>query len=236
MKHTQYIFLLFVLVASCSDSHNNTVIQNDTVATQTDNNLNIKEIETILSRNYYLSMVLIKDSILTIKMETPFEDFYSPDRVPILREFSIIQIKNYLNDIKGIVFINYLKADSTKDDKVYFERKEFLELIIFNTSNKRIFDFKTYILNNLDHNKTSKFNGFLDALNKIDKETMIAKDYITLILKFEKECENKENRYKEILITLKSMILENKDLWPDFNSQDIDYFLDYCNRSKSKKI
>ncbi len=234
MKHTQYIFLLFVLVVSCSDSHNNTVIQNNIVSTKTDNNLKVKEIDTILSRNYYLSKVLIKDSILTIKMETPFEDFYSPDRVPILREFSIIQIKDYLNDIRGIVFINYLKVDSTKDDKVYFERKEFLELITFNTSNKRIFDFKMYILNNIDHNKTSKFNGFLDALNKIDNETIIVKDYITLILKFENECEKKENKYKEILIKLKSMILENKDLWQDYDPQDIDYFLDYCNTSKSK--
>jgi hypothetical protein len=108
---------------------------------------------------------------------------------------------------------------------------------------KTYYDFKKYLVLNVKGEKLSNLNFIIDDIlknkdNKKYKNAVKGNDYIQLIMSYATDyCLSKQKNefYRKLLIAVKE-VAGNKKVWPNFNSEDIDYFLNYCGSQNDKAI
>lgn len=193
--------------------------------------------ETTRKFDYPCTLSIISD---TLMFELSFDstNYYSPLYVPNALD---LLVKNISKDMKQNNTLKLItRSNQAKYNRVYLYNYNDVKNIdsVFNDSNV-LTVFKRYIYKNIRQEKLLRFNlivnHLLENMNNSEVKTM---DYIDVVLKYSKECENPKlgDFYTNLLIEVRNFALSDSEWWPDFNPQDVDYFLNYCNRNNSKII
>lgn len=200
--------------------------------------LQIDNIKAILNQfDYKTSLSKVGDTI-KIDLFVDSEDYHSPYFVKLVKELMVVAISKEIKVDDKIVITEVLSNGVRNKTPDLINFKTVQELAAFNSRYKTTFDFKKYIYKNIRKDKLMKFNAIIaDLLIDRPNAPLKEKDFILAIMNYADDCMGlrKDDFYTKLLKAIKE-VASDKTLWPDFNPQDIDYFLEYCNKSTSKKV
>lgn len=222
------VILLF-LILSCNTEN-----------TGDDLSAKVVKIDSILD-NRYPTDIILEGNTLKIKMLIPTNAFFYKNNTILVRELSIYSIKDYLSDVDKIIFTCYnsIKLESkTLTESSLYLKSEINQLVSFNNSHVTAFDFKNYILNNINGDEQYNFYGVISAIYEMDGiKSEVIPDFVEIIMGYAKELEEGKSKHQNqiLLKKIRTILLENPDLWKDFNLEDIDYFLNYKRSSISQQ-
>ena len=156
----------------------------------------------------------------------------------MLKELIVVAIASDVNPNDKIIISEILPNGVKNKTPDIINYKMVKDIVAFNNQYQTTFNFKKYIYKNIRREKLMKFNAIIaDLLIDRPDAPLKEKDFILAIMNYADDCMGlrKDLFYTKLLKAIKEMA-SDKELWPDFNPQDIDYFLEYCNKSDSKKI
>lgn len=225
--HQIYIFSLLFLFVACTNTKTKDIDEEQ-----------ITNINKIIEKFDYPSKLSVLADTFIIDLTFDSTNYYSSLYVPNSLDLLIKSISKTLkqnNKLKLITHSNQSKYNAVYDYS-YSDVKHIDS--VFN-DNSTIVAFKTYIYKNIKQEELLRFNLIVNnILENMESPKVKTADYIDVILKYSKECENPTlgNFYTNLLTETRKFALSDLEWWPDFNTQDVDFFLDYCNKNDSKKI
>jgi len=181
----------------------------------------------------YPSDVILEGNVLKIKMIVPTSAFFYENNTIIVRELSVYSIKNYIEDVNKIIFTCHDTASSEANplkEASLYTKEEINNLISFNNTHSTAFDFKKYILDNIDGDDQYELYGVILAIYELDKKsTENVPDYVEVIINYAREVEKNKLDTPNLLLLkkIRSMVMENRDLVKKVEIEDVDYFLNY---------
>jgi hypothetical protein len=229
MKKNKYIYAysMLLLLVACTDNKTEKISETQ-----------IHSIDkTIEKFDYPCKLSVLADTFI-VKITFDSTNYYSSLYVPNALD---LLIKNISKDLKQNNKLKLITiSNQSKYNAVYnytYNEVKYIDSV-FN-DNSTITVFKKYIYKNIKQEELLRFNLIVNnILENMENSQVKTADYIDVVLKYSKECENPRlgNFYTNLLIETRKFALSDLEWWPDFNPQDVDYFLDYCNRNDSKKI
>ncbi|MFN7910832.1 MAG: hypothetical protein ACK5QC_03345 [Bacteroidota bacterium] len=171
---------------------------------------------------------------LQINLLVDKDDYISEHYIEVLTEVIVCDVSEILKPNCKIKLIECTEFES-KNTNVEIINNEMIQKILSVNKVKIYYDFKKYIVNNIKGEKLVKLNLIIEKLIKdrksVESNPLSKNDFIIATMEYAtKYClpSNKNDFYRKLLLAIKEISID-KELWPDFNPKDVDYFLDYCN-------
>lgn len=190
---------------------------------------NIGAIQKIISDSLYPNNIVYTGNRLMINLNTALPEMYYENKMGVIRERAIFLIRDKIKQVDTL-WINFDIKELKKEPLIaYYDRPGIDKVIQLESNDKMQYDFKSYIVKHLDGEKLFRFSTYLTAVKTANPEFEVSDDYIQMLFLLIDESRGKlKNRYiRQILITLRNLIILDNKEWKDFNQEDVDYFLNY---------
>lgn len=202
------------------------------------NSEKIKKIQIALSKFDYKTNVYSSFDTLKIDVFVESEDYFSPYFMKLTKELMLVSIFDVISQTDKIMVTEVLSNGVRNKTPDIVDYKIVKELVDYNSQYNTTYDFKKYIFKNIRREKLMRLNAIIDEL-LIDRPSvpLKEKDFILVVMNYADDCMGlrKDEFYTKLLKAIKE-VASDKSIWSDFNSQDIDYFLNYCNKNNSKEV
>lgn len=217
------LLLSFFLVACTDEEATNTAKQAEDIKG------NIGAMQKIISDSLYPTNIVYTEDHLMINLKTPLPEMYYEKKMDVIRQRAIFLIHDKIQQIDTL-WINFDIIELKKEPMiVYYDRLRIDKIIQVESNDKMHYNFESYIIKHLDGEKLHKFSIYLGTVKMANPELNISDDYVQMLFLLIDENRGKLNdaHIRQILITLKNLIIADKQEWKDFNPEDINYFLNY---------
>ncbi len=232
-----YLSLFLFFFANCGNEIN----EQDTASeSKTDRRdlptVDINKINESLTNIGHKTVCAFRNDTLSIDLYLTEEDFSSKYYPDVLIELIICNISNHVYPNHKVKIVRCFE-NGTRNSPEFLDYTLMAKIAAVNKV-RIYYDFKKYLVLNVKGDKISKLNFIIENLikNRKSKNPINVKDndFIQAALSYATYyCipEKKDDFYKKLLEAIKE-VAQDKEVWPNFNPQDIDYFLDYCDNSK----
>jgi hypothetical protein len=233
MNNSFFIFIFCFFLLSCNEVQKDDAISNKGISMVRKNSLNLDSLDSHLSDLNHNIVSSISNDTLRITVSLTKDDYVSDHYLDILKELVICNISKDISPSQNLVIVESIGNDP-RDKFPFFITNEMKKNVLLVNTYKIHTDFKKYIVKNINGTKLGKLNMIIEHLintKKISPDRAFnVYDFVLAVKGYAAYyCLPKEKNefYKKLLIEIKKTA-SDKELWPDFNPNDIDYFLQYC--------
>ena len=229
------LIIAFAMLVSCNNN-DKPKESKETSNRQNHDSIDIAKINMDLKDIAHKTAIKFYDDTLSIDLFIEPEDFnYSKYYTDLIIELIVCDISKDITPRHKIKITRcYEKGIREKPELI---SNDMIYKILSINKIKTYYDFKKYLVKNVRGEKLMKFNSIIDNLikNRKSKKPVNVKDndFIQAVLSYATYyCipEEKDDFYRKLLEAIKD-VAKDKELWPDFDPNDVDYFLDYCDNS-----